>query len=134
MRGNSFQAIKFIERFNIARNKQINESPVITGVILSALFKECGMPSGAGFINEFLKSPLVTKVTKGVYIWNDPKKPVHYQTLQDIYTRHMKKNRGYVERYRNKIKSSQEEQAISFLKEKGYIILAQEEGNVFRKI
>lgn len=130
----SFQAIKFIERFNIARNKQINESPVITGVILSTLFKECGMPSGAGFVTEFLRSPLVTKVTKGVYVWSDPKKPVHYQALQDIYTRHAKKSRGYVEKYRNKIKNSQEEQAISFLKEKGYIILVQAEGNMFRKL
>lgn len=134
MKRNNFQAIKYIEKFNQQRNSQLAESPVITTGGIVKLLKECQLPSGSAFFLEFVSSVLLSRIAKGIYIWNTPNKPVHYQVLQDIYDRYLKLSNKYQKTYREKKKNPETiNKAIQLLKENNYIILLQE-GDMYKKL
>lgn len=134
MRRSNFQAIKYIERFNQQRNSQLAESPVITTNGIVKLLRECQLPSGSVFFLEFVSSVLLSRIAKGIYIWNTPNKPVHYQVLQDIYDRYLKLSNKYRKTYREKKKNPEAiNKAIQLLKENNYIILLQE-GDMYKKL
>lgn len=134
MKRSNFQAIKYIEKFNQQRNSQFAESPIITTGGIVKLLKECQLPSGAGFFTEFISSVLLSRVAKGIYIWNTPNKPVHYQVLQDIYDRYLKLSNKYQKTYREKKKNPEAiNKAIQLLKENNYIILLKE-GDTYKKL
>lgn len=134
MRKSNFQAVKCIEEFNRRRNSQLAESPIITTSGIIALLKECKLPSGATFFSEFVSSILLNRVAKGIYVWNTPNKPVHYQVLQDIYNRYLKLSNKYQKTYREKKKNPETiNEAIKLLKENNYIILLKE-GDTYKKL
>lgn len=98
-------------------------------------FKVCGIPSNSLFWSKFEKSGLIQKVDDNSYIWTNPKRPIHYQELNNIYQEYKDTFDKYYQTYQEKKsqKTNAIQEAINLLKENGFIIIRQE-GNMFEKL
>ena len=130
MRKNEFIAKEHIEDFNRIRIILTSIKAPFSEKILKELLKEYNIISNSIFIGELRKSG-VLKVERKMLRFSEDK-PVHYNQLQEIYSRYQKKVNEYNQRARDKksskISENKDEQeeianAINFLKSKGFRIV-----------
>lgn len=131
MRLNGFKALDHIKQLNSFKRAVIKGRAPISSKELKEGLKGCGIPSCHSFIAEFVNSELMAKVEGNLYVWNDAR-PIHHALLQDIYIRYQKKRNAYMKKYMRTYKNPKGEEkeincAINLLKEKGYVILSQQE-------
>lgn len=134
MRKNAFIPKDHIAALNQFKQFSINSGnqPLSMEDFMSG-FMASGIPSNYNFFSEFLQSGLIIRVERGIYSWKDTK-PIHYKTLQDIYSKYQERMNGYVRRYferkiaERKAEEQKVESAIELLKSKGYTILAPKKG------
>ncbi len=129
-----FNAINCIMQFNQIRIEMSNQSA--TEQDFKYFFKICGIPCNALFWSKFEKSGLIQKIDNNSYIWTNPKRPIHYQELDNIYQEYKNTFDRYYHTYQEKkIKKNTQvlQDAINLLKENGFIILKQE-GNMFEQL
>lgn len=130
IRRNTFVAEEHIEDFNRVRIILTSLKAPFSEKILKELLKEYNLVSNSLFIGELRKSGIL-QTKKKMLVFVD--KPVHYNQLQEIYSRYQKKVNEYNQRARdkkkcNKISENKDEQeeienAINFLKSKGFRIV-----------
>ena len=128
---NEVIAKEHIEDFNRIRIILTSIKAPFSEKILKELLKEYNIISNSIFIGELRKSG-VLKVERKMLRFSEDK-PVHYNQLQEIYSRYQKKVNEYNQRARdkkkcNKISENKDEQeeianAINFLKSKGFRIV-----------
>lgn len=132
IRRNTFIAEEHIEDFNRVRIILTSLKAPFSEKILKELLKEYNLVSNSLFIGELRKSGIL-QTKKKMLVFVD--KPVHYNQLQEIYSRYQKKVNEYNQRARDKksskISENKDEQeeianAINFLKSKGFKIFSTE--------
>lgn len=133
MRKNEFIAKEHIEDFNRIRIILTSIKAPFSEKILKELLKEYNIISNSIFIGELRKSG-VLKVERKMLRFSEDK-PVHYNQLQEIYSRYQKKVNEYNRRAKDKKSSKISENkneneeitnAINFLKSKGFKIFSEE--------
>lgn len=130
MRKNAFQALDHIKSLNDFKSS--SNHPLSEEEFRNA-FRECGIPSSALFFFEFKNSGVLVKTEKNTYVWRD-KKPIHYSFLQKVYCKYQSRRNDYYQKWFNRKKDQEElhcpeiDNAIRILKEKGFVILAPEQG------
>lgn len=139
MRKNAFHATEHISALNEFRKYSISSgNQPLSSDDFRAAFKACGIPSNPLFFLEFRNSGLLVRVEGNMYVWKN-KLPIHYRTLQSIYSRYQKRANGYVRTHLEKksrakdLKSKEIESAISLLKDNGYEIFIPCKG-LFKKV
>lgn len=129
IRRNTFVAEEHIEDFNRVRIILTSLKAPFSEKILKELLKEYNLISNSLFIGELRRSGII-QTKKKMLVFVD--KPVHYNQLQEIYSRYQKKVNEYSRRARDKksskISENKDEQeeianAINFLKSKGFRIV-----------
>lgn len=135
---------KFIPKDHIAELNQFKQFTITTGNQPLSMesfmngFMTSGIPSNSNFFSECVRSGIIIRVGRGIYSWKDTK-PIHYKTLQEIYSKYQKKVNEYVKRfYEKKVAEKRAEEqkvneAIELLKDKGFIILVPEKG-VYKRL
>ena len=130
IRRNTFVAEEQIEDFNRVRIILTSLKAPFSEKILKELLKEYNLVSNSLFIGELRKSGILQTKRK-MLVFTD--KPVHFNKLQEVYLQYQKKVNEYSRRARdkkkcNKISENKDEQkeienAINFLKSKGFRIV-----------
>lgn len=130
IRRNTFVAEEHIEDFNRVRIILTSLKAPFSEKILKELLKEYNLVSNSLFIGELRKSGILQTKRK-MLVFTD--KPVHFNKLQEVYLQYQKKVNEYSRRARdkkkcNKISENKDEQeeienAINFLKSKGFRIV-----------
>lgn len=130
MRKNAFIAIDHITSLNEFKKYSIQSGNLpLTEKDFRTAFKSCGIISNTLFFLEFKNSGLLVKVEGNMWTWKNTS-PIHYKTLQDIYSRYQTKannysNVHYIKKKREKILKSKEiEEAVNLLKKNGFEIFA----------
>ena len=130
IRRNTFVAEEHIEDFNRVRIILTSLKAPFSEKILKELLKEYNLVSNSLFISELRRSGIIQTKRK-MLVFTD--KPVHFNKLQEVYLQYQKKVNEYSRRARdkkkcNKISENKDEQkeienAINFLKSKGFRIV-----------
>lgn len=130
IRRNTFVAEEHIEDFNRVRIILTSLKAPFSEKILKELLKEYNLISNSLFIGELRKSGIL-QTKKKMLVFTD--KPVHFNKLQEVYSQYQKKVNEYSRKSRdkkkcNKISENKDEQeeienAINFLKSKGFRIV-----------
>ena len=130
IRRNTFVAEEHIEDFNRVRIILTSLKAPFSEKILKELLKEYNLVSNSLFISELRRSGIIQTKRK-MLVFTD--KPVHFNKLQEVYLQYQKKVNEYSRRARdkkkcNKISKNKDEQkeienAINFLKSKGFRIV-----------
>ena len=130
IRRNTFVAEEHIEDFNRVRIILTSLKAPFSEKILKELLKEYNLVSNSLFIGELRKSGILQTKRK-MLVFTD--KPAHFNKLQEVYLQYQKKVNEYSRRARdkkkcNKISENKDEQkeienAINFLKSKGFRIV-----------
>ena len=130
IRRNTFVAEEHIEDFNRVRIILTSLKAPFSEKILKELLKEYNLISNSLFIGELRRSGII-QTKKKMLIFVD--KPVHFNKLQEVYSQYQKKVNEYSRRARdkkkcNKISENKDEKeeienAINFLKSKGFRIV-----------
>ena len=130
IRKNTFVAEEHIEDFNRVRIILTSLKAPFSEKILKELLKEYNLISNSLFIGELRRSGII-QTKKKMLIFVD--KPVHFNKLQEVYSQYQKKVNEYSRRARdkkkcNKISENKDEKeeienAINFLKSKGFRIV-----------
>ena len=130
IRRNTFIAEEHIEDFNRVRIILTSLKAPFSEKILKELLKEYNLISNSLFIGELRRSGII-QTKKKMLIFVD--KPVHFNKLQEVYSQYQKKVNEYSRRARdkkkcNKISENKDEKeeienAINFLKSKGFRIV-----------
>ena len=130
IRRNTFVAEEHLEDFNRVRIILTSLKAPFSEKILKELLKEYNLVSNSLFIGELRKSGILQTKRK-MLVFTD--KPVHFNKLQEVYLQYQKKVNEYSRRARdkkkcNKISENKDEQkeienAINFLKSKGFRIV-----------
>ena len=130
IRRNTFVAEEHIEDFNRVRIILTSLKAPFSEKILKELLKDYNLVSNSLFIGELRKSGILQTKRK-MLVFTD--KPVHFNKLQEVYLQYQKKVNEYSRRARdkkkcNKISENKDEQkeienAINFLKSKGFRIV-----------
>ena len=133
IRRNTFVAEEHIEDFNRVRIILTSLKAPFSEKILKELLKEYNLVSNSLFISELRRSGIIQTKRK-MLVFTD--KPVHFNKLQEVYLQYQKKVNEYSRRARdkkkcNKISENKDEQkeienAINFLKSKGFKIFSTE--------
>lgn len=114
--------------FNKLKTAQGFRGNTITKENLKSICKGAGLPSGNSFLDWLVKYNIVKQAELNMFVLCD--KPVYYGKLEIVLTRFRDQNRKYYktnEKEESKVAPDthqyiSEEQAIAFLKSKGYII------------
>lgn len=116
-----FNGLNHIKSFNILRRRAevISESSLRDGL------KECNLPINSLFILELRRSNLLVKIDRETYSWSKPLSPVHFKTLNNVYSGYRDKVQAYYRvRKAKEVRESKEiVDAIALLKDSGYLIL-----------
>ena len=130
IRRNTFVAEEHIEDFNSVRIILTSLKAPFSEKVLKELLKEYNLVSNSLFISELRRSGIIQTKRK-MLVFTD--KPVHFNKLQEVYLQYQKKVNEYSRRARdkkkcNKISENKDEQkeienAINFLKSKGFRIV-----------
>ena len=130
IRRNTFVAEEHIEDFNRVRIILTSLKAPFSEKVLKELLKEYNLVSNSLFISELRRSGIIQTKRK-MLVFTD--KPVHFNKLQEVYLQYQKKVNEYSRRARdkkkcNKISENKDEQkeienAINFLKSKGFRIV-----------
>ena len=118
-----FNAEEHIIGLNTLRLRLI-KAPFTSEVIREG-FKDCGIPSNPAFWYEFRSSGLISIVDKDLYCFNEPKKPIHFAKLNEIYRKYQEKSSAYYNKWYNKnkrkdvLKRPDIQAAIKLLNENG---------------
>lgn len=67
-------------------------------------FKSCGIPSNLMFWNTFRNFGLVSMIGEDLYCFNDPRKPIHFTKLNEIYKKYQEKINVYHNKWYDKKK------------------------------
>lgn len=89
--------IKAINIFRIALN-----GGSFTKDELKQTLRDGGIPSNTVFINTLRKTPVLTQVGKDRFKFSNPKQPVYYGLLEQVYKDYRVKTRTYQQTYREK--------------------------------
>lgn len=100
MRNNAFVAKDHIKAINIFRVALNGGS--FTKDELKQTLREGGIPSNTIFINTLRKMPILTQVGKDRFKFSNPKQPVYYGLLEQVYKDYRVKTRTYQQTYREK--------------------------------
>lgn len=110
-----------------------------TSKIIRQGLKECNLPSNALFWTIFLNSGLVTRIAKDLFVFTNPKEPIHFSKLDAIYRDYNNRmltyhNRWYYKKKQQNILNREDIQAaIKLLKENGMMILVNSK-NIYHSI
>lgn len=131
MRKNSFVAKDHISKLNDLRiYYSDNDHLTFTEKEFRSKVKQCGIPSSPILFAEFRKAGIINRLHGNVYMFNDPSKPIHYNSLQNVYANYHEKVKQYEHNRKHKkslkkIKENKQiEEAINFLKGYGFEIFA----------
>lgn len=92
-------------------------------------FKSCGIPSNLLFWSVFRNSGLVSMIEEGLYCFNDPRKPIHFTKLSEIYRQYQEKTTVYHNKWHDKkkqkdvLKRQDIQAAIKLLNENGFDVV-----------
>lgn len=137
MRKNAFVAKEHIASFNEVRVILTSLKTPFPERILKELLKEHNLISNPLFIGELRKSGVLKVERKMLKFAED--KPIHYNKLQEVYSRYQKKVNEYSRKSRDKkslARISEDKEiraAIDFLKDRGFEIYVPT-GTLYSKI
>lgn len=103
---------------------ELTDIPFTSNIIRKG-FKSCGIPSNLVFWNIFRNSGLVSMTGEDLYYFNDPRKPIHFTKLDELYKKYQEKinvyhNKWYDKKKRKDIlKRPDIQAAIKLLRENG---------------
>lgn len=112
--------------FNKLKTAQGFRGNTITKENLKSICKGAGLPSGNSFLDWLVKYGIVEQTELNMFVLCN--EPVYYGKLEIVLTRFRDQNRKYYKTTEEKVVPNThqyiltEEQAIAFLKSKGYII------------
>lgn len=127
MQQHSFKAKDHIKALN---NLRLQYNGTFTDKEFKDSLKKSNIPSNSLFFSELRKYGVINKIHKNIYAFVNPKKPIYYLALQEIYTSYYKRVNEYRETYRkNKlyketVTNKKIKEAVDFLKSKGFEIYA----------
>lgn len=134
MRKNTFLPADHIAVLNNYKQALLLKGNAFTKVEMLEIFRNCGIPANNNFWSAFASSGLIKRINKSQYSFVN-EDPIHVNWLVRIYNEYRKIRKGFPSNQRGAKRAPVKEvvtpvkkeltaeEAIKFLKEKGYRVL-----------